>query len=243
MYVFSGIRRCGTSCELMTTEFDFLIQPKSGLQMRSAFGRVDIVTPLTWTKDAPRGYADHKLPPASTQCRNLANHITPSLFFGGSGALSTLDPRTFFPSDDSTQTKFIARYNADNLYAVYIRIIFSTFGFNEEVLGAVKKYNQSKAGLTQPIILICAHDHPQQIPGRLLTGNAVASGSAPSTPPWKDVSEFAIPTRKASLLVEPVKADAQPFDFFSLPMFNEAEREQRKRKREQDVEKQKKGEK
>lgn len=79
------------------------------------------------------------LPPASSQARNFNKHITPAKLYGKekdksakagkaatrvrSGALPTLDPRTFFPSDLKLQAEFFAEYQSRPLYKIYVRVL------------------------------------------------------------------------------------------------------------------------
>jgi len=196
---FASIVSCGTSLELGISELDFLLNPKQGLQMRSAYGRVDIVTPLVWLDNAPEKYTQYFLPPASTQAKNLNKHITPSEFFGKqndkgvqTGALPTLDPRTFFPLQGNDWSHFFEKYCDNPLYKVYVRIVVSANGFSEPVSKAVWDYNQSAHGLFQPIIL---YNAKVQNFGELsqILGKSKSQGSKSSQTAWKDFNDFAIP--------------------------------------------------
>jgi len=183
--------------------------------MRSAYGRVDIATPLEWLKGAPEQYKKFFLPPASTQVKNLNKHIHPAKFYGKmkngvrTGALSSLDPRTFFPSQRA-QKYFFQQYKERPLYKIYVRIIVSAKGFNDTVLHAVKKYNQSPHGLFQPIILFTASEDFGQVSNFLTQSTPLQSKS--SIPEWIDESEFAIPPQEG----KPVTSFQKNSHHFSL---------------------------
>jgi len=131
--------------------------------------------------------------------KNFNTHITPGLFFtceGQSGALTSLDPRNFFPSSPKERALFEAQYASQELYQIYIRIIVSTKGFNEQVENEVRKYNQSERGLTQPVFLIPLADYipEHQVPKDLLGRTCEPTPSHHSSTNWS-LDNFTIPAR------------------------------------------------
>lgn len=104
--------------------------------------------------------------PASATRVNCHEHLVPSTFYA---ALQSLDPRTFFENKSANSEKFRQQYRKYPLYEVYVRVCLNT---TVEAIGliiildncvilrvqpncrnVVWTYNQSNAGIFQPIIL------------------------------------------------------------------------------------------
>jgi len=131
--------------------------------------------------------------------RTLTNTSLLPSFFGKqndkgvqTGALPTLDPRTFFPLRGRDWSRFFQKYCDNPLYKVYVRIVVSAYGFSEPVCKAVWDYNQSAHGLFQPIILYKARVQDFGELSQIL-GKSKPQGSQSSQIAWKDFNDFAIP--------------------------------------------------
>eukprot|EP00026_Physarum_polycephalum_P001487 Phypoly_transcript_01489.p1 GENE.Phypoly_transcript_01489~~Phypoly_transcript_01489.p1 ORF type:complete len:1016 (+),score=104.32 Phypoly_transcript_01489:193-3240(+) len=195
---FGDINTCGEAVELGVQEVDFLLNPVNGMQLKSRFGRVDIMSPLQFVDGAPEEFIRHYLPPAASQVRNLKDHITPYNFWNAKnkGALQTLDPRTFFPSNVDAAQKFFAEYDSKELFVIYIRIVVSSKGFNDKVVNDVKKYNK-KWGKFQPIVLYSTRGADLGKISSVLGAGKIQKSHTLKTL-WNNEDDFRIPPSKGA---------------------------------------------